>query len=207
MLERVQAPELQNATQIMIIKLPRLIYKLIQVIGLRVNSVLQKSKLSLVCKIGSNFVAEGHIILSGVLGDIVIGNNVFLGRLVKLGAAKNANLQIGDYVSINQGTFIIAISSITIGNFCRIGEYVSIRDNDHEWKNPNIPIKDQGYRCKPVFIGDDVWIGRSACILKGVKIGNGAIIGAGAIVTKNVSPFEIVAGVPARTIGHRNPPQ
>ncbi len=183
--------------------LSRLILKLSQVSLLRVNSFLQASKLRLACKVGKGFTAEGTVSVTGVLGNITIGQNAHFGDGVKLGTAKGATLTIGNDVSINQGCFIIAIEKIVIGDFCRIGEYVSIRDNDHEWSDPHTPIMKQGYRVKAVTLGNDVWVGRSACIMKGISIGNGAIIGAGAVVTKNVEAYTIVAGVPAKVIGLR----
>lgn len=183
--------------------LKRLMLKFSQVLYLKVNTIFQVFKLRLACQVGKNLVAEGRIAIGGVLGHIKIGDNTHFGDGVKLGAAKDAALEIGNDVSINQGSFIIAIEKIIIGDYCRIGEYVSIRDNDHEWADPNTPIMNQGYRVAAVTIGKDVWIGRSASIMKGVVIGDGAIVGAGAIVTKNVEPFTIVAGVPAKVIGSR----
>jgi acetyltransferase-like isoleucine patch superfamily enzyme len=66
------------------------------------------------------------------------------------------------------------------------------------------PIFRQGLVTAPVFIEDDVWIGCNATILKGVRIGRGAIVAAGAVVTKNVPPLAIVAGVPACVISSRD---
>ena len=60
-------------------------------------------------------------------------------------------------------------------------------------------------RAHPVVLGDDVWIGHGAILLPGVKIGTGAVVGAGAVVTKDVPPFTIVAGVPAKTLRRRVP--
>jgi acetyltransferase-like isoleucine patch superfamily enzyme len=186
-----------------IMYLKRLMLKFSQIVFLKLNSTFQGFKLRLVSDVGRNFTAEGTVRITGVFGHIKIGNSAHFGDGVKLGASKNASLLIGDYVSINQGCFIISIESITIGDYCRIGEYVSIRDNDHEWADPCTPIVKQGYRVKPVTIGKDVWVGRAACIMKGVTIGDGAIIGAGAVVTKDVGAHSIVGGVPAKVIGSR----
>ena len=69
---------------------------------------------------------------------------------------------------------------------------------------PDKLIRTQPYTHAPVTIGDDVWIGASAVVLKGFSIGNGAVIGAGAIVTKPIPPNAIAVGNPARVIGYRN---
>ena len=107
---------------------------------------------------------------------------------------KNANLEIkGGY--INNDVRIYCFNSITIGENVAIAEDVIIRDSD------NHPINND-YKgvSRPIIIGDKVWIGMRATILKGVVIGDGAIIAAGAVVTKDVSPGALVGGVPAKLI-------
>ena len=130
-----------------------------------------------------------------------IGDNVRLGPYVRIGAAQGSLISIGNNVSINQGTYIVAVKKILIGNDVRIGEYASVRDNDHEWRDSAQPIRTQGYRADTTIIGNDVWIGRGAVIGKGIRIGDGAVIGANAVVTKNVPEMAVFAGVPAKKIG------
>lgn len=84
-----------------------------------------------------------------------------------------------------------------------IADAVSIRDTDHNHNDLNVAMINQGITTSPVIVGDDVWIGYGATILKGVEIGNGAIIAAGAVVTSNVAPYTIVGGVPAKIIKTR----
>ncbi len=81
---------------------------------------------------------------------------------------------------------------------------LSIRDTDHIFDKINIPMIRQGIRTAPVIIEDDVWIGHGVTILKGTKIYKGAIIAAGAVVTKDVPPYSVVGGVPAKIIKYRN---
>jgi len=85
-----------------------------------------------------------------------------------------------------------------------IADAVSIRDTNHNFKNINIPMRNQGINTSPIIIKDDVCIGYGAVINKGVTIGQGAIIGANAVVTKDVPEFAIVGGVPAKIIKYRN---
>ncbi len=110
---------------------------------------------------------------------------------------KNACLDLG-WSYINAGTQIRCMNNITIGNQCAIGRNVIIMDFDaHDI------IYDDGTSndiSKPIVIGNHVWIGAGATILKGVTIGTGAIIGAGSVVTRDVLPNTIVAGNPAKLI-------
>nr|WP_328813646.1 DapH/DapD/GlmU-related protein [Rhodococcus sp. NBC_00297] len=74
---------------------------------------------------------------------------------------------------------------------------------NHKFERRDLPIREQGETRQCVDIGDDVWVGSNVTILAGVKVGNGAIVAAGAVVNKDVAPFTIVGGVPAKQIGIR----
>lgn len=114
-----------------------------------------------------------------------------------------AVLQVGDRVLINNGFVISANEHIELGADTLIGENVSIRDADHSFARKDIPIAHQGMVTRSIVIGENVWIGRGAVILKGITIGEGAVVGANSVVTKDIVPFEIVAGAPARRIKSR----
>ena len=182
----------------------RIVYKLIASSALSFMSFLRGLALKLVWKVGRGLICEGRVIVPSLGGKVTLGKMVRLGPMVRIGARRGACIVIGNNVSINQGAFIIACETIVIGSDSLIGEYVSIRDNDHGWRNPDELIRTQDYVSAPVKIGKDVWIGRGATVLKGVSIGDGAVVGAGAVVSKNVLPFTVVAGVPAKQIGSRN---
>jgi acetyltransferase-like isoleucine patch superfamily enzyme len=113
------------------------------------------------------------------------------------------NVVIGDTVAINYFTMIVAFAKITIGNDVLIGPYVLIHSGNHRFTDPEVSIREQGHERAPIDIEDDVWIGGHAVILAGTRIGYGAIVAAGAVVTKDVEPYAIVAGVPAKKIGNR----
>lgn len=93
---------------------------------------------------------------------------------------------------------------ITFGDYVMMGRDVIIMTRNHEFFNTDIPMSQQGFKEeRPVFISSDVWIGDRVIILAGVHVGQGVIIGAGSVVTKNVPPYTVVAGVPARIIRAR----
>lgn len=135
------------------------------------------------------------------------------GRNVSVGfnSFVDENVQIGDYSYINSNSYI---ENCSIGKFCSIssGVYISPFEHDYSLKSTHPLLYNSYYkfvqndappRREKVIIGNDVLISLNAIILQGVVIGDGAVIGAGAIVTKDVRPYEIVGGVPARHIKFR----
>lgn len=114
----------------------------------------------------------------------------------------DAFITIGDYVLISPGVRISAAESITIGKACMIAANVYISDSDwHGLYNRARP-----FRCTaPVRLGNNVWIGDSAIVCKGVSIGDNSVVGAGSVVTKAVPANTVVAGNPAREIKRIDP--
>lgn len=93
---------------------------------------------------------------------------------------------------------------VTMGKYVMIAPEVWVVGNDHRFDVPGVPIIFSGRpEMKKTVIEDDVWVGNGAMILAGVRIGRGAIIAARAVVTKDVPPYEIWGGVPAKKIGER----
>lgn len=116
-------------------------------------------------------------------------------------------IEIGNEVSIGTGAVFLAPNSgITIGNKVLIGTNVTIRGGNHTIDRFGQFIYDVTDELKnkwddaPVIIEDDVWIGANVTILMGVRIGRGCVVGAGAVVTKDIPPYSIAIGVPARVI-------
>lgn len=111
-------------------------------------------------------------------------------------------LTIGSYVRINENIFLQG--KITIGNDVMIAPGVAIYTKTHEHKDVHIPMVQQGTtEVKAVILKNNVWLGRNVVVLPGITIGEGAIVGANSVVTKNVKPFTIVGGVPAKLIRER----
>lgn len=110
---------------------------------------------------------------------------------------------IGGHSTLNQGVMIDGFGGVEIGSGVRIAAYVTINTADHAYDDPDEYIYRQGYRCSPVRIEDDVWIGAHVCINKGVTIGRGSVIGSGAVVTKDIPAYSVAVGNPARVIKSR----
>jgi acetyltransferase-like isoleucine patch superfamily enzyme len=111
-------------------------------------------------------------------------------------------LIIGSHSQINEDVYI---QSAIIGNYVLIAQRVAILSVTHHFDSVIVPIRLQGStQSSPVIIADDVWIGRNAIVMPGLIIGKGAVIAAGAVVTKDVPPYAIVGGVPAKIIKFRN---
>lgn len=115
------------------------------------------------------------------------------------------NVSIGHHVYINKNCDIITTGSmVTIGNYVMIGPNTSIFAQNHDVSDWSMPmILNNKYIKKNVVIEDDVWIGANVTILPGVRVGRGSVVGAGSVVTKSVTPYTIVAGIPARKISNR----
>ncbi|MBP7051864.1 MAG: acyltransferase [Phycisphaerae bacterium] len=114
---------------------------------------------------------------------------------------KTPKLVIGDGTVIHLYFHCGAAQSVTIGRDVLIAGRVYISDHDHVFDDPVLPARRaSGLRSAPVVIEDGVWLGEGCVILKGVRVGQRAVVGANAVVTKDVPPFTIVGGVPARVI-------
>ena len=166
---------------------------------------------------------------------IRLGHAVYLDQAVDLHACPQG-IEIGDNSIVMHGAVLhvynfrqIPHSGIKIGRDSLIGEYTVIRGQggvtigdrvftspfsqiiavNHIFDDPQRPFTEQGITAEGITIEDDVWIGASAVITDGVRIGRGAVVAAGAVVTKDVPPHTVVGGVPARIIkeinGHSAP--
>jgi acetyltransferase-like isoleucine patch superfamily enzyme len=136
-------------------------------------------------------------------GGIVLGSRVEIEHDVYLKlVTKEARLTIGDFAFIGRGCEIDVAASVTIGEHALLAPGVFIVDHTHKHAR-GLRLDEQGIASAAVSVGRDAWIGAGAIILHGVTVGEGAIVGAGAVVTKDVAPYAIVGGVPARVIGER----
>ena len=155
-------------------------------------------------KLGQRCQFKGFPRFGYAFRDIQLGDTCILGKGVFLNCGPDSSIKIGANVGLNDYTYISSLYGIAIGDNTRIGEFVSIRDNDHAFSDVNVPIHAQGFVGAAINIGDDVWIGWGVYIGKGIQIGNGAVIGANSVVTKDIPSYAVAVGIPAKVIKYRN---
>jgi acetyltransferase-like isoleucine patch superfamily enzyme len=134
-------------------------------------------------EIGDNFRSEANVTLAPRGGRIQIGHNFFVGK--------------GSLIQATAGSFVI------VGNDVMVANGVSIVASNHSTADTTIPMIRQQERGVGIRIGSDVWVAANAVLTDGIVVANGAVIAAGAVVTRDVPPYAIVGGVPARQIGSR----
>jgi acetyltransferase-like isoleucine patch superfamily enzyme len=149
-----------------------------------------------------------------LLAFITGGSYVRKARLKRLGKGTKISptvffkypemIQIGDHSFINHLCSVWASPGgpITIGSNVLLGPHASIFSSNHGIGRGEL-IRNQPGQDAPIVIGDDVWLGANTVVTGGVSIGDGAVVGAGAVVTSDLPPMSICAGVPARVIGYR----
>lgn len=137
-------------------------------------------------------------------GRMAIGAGTLLRSVnvpVELATGDGAELVIGREVRLNYGVSIGVVRQVLIGDRVRVGPYVMIIDSEFH----DLYDREKRATPRPVVIEDDVWIGAKASVLPGVTIGKGSVVGTAAVVTSDVPPFTIVAGVPAREVKRLDP--
>jgi acetyltransferase-like isoleucine patch superfamily enzyme len=132
-------------------------------------------------------------------GRMTIGNSVRLVSTVarlELVTLRTGHLEIGNNVFINYGSSLVSSAHVRIGDGCLIGTHVMVMDCDfHRVEDKSWDVTGQ-----PVVLEDRVWLGNRSMVLKGVRIGHDAVVAAGSIVTHDVEPNTLVAGVPAKLV-------
>ena len=126
--------------------------------------------------LGDYSVIESFACINNAVGDVVIGDHT----------------RIGLHNTI--------IGPVTIVSHVNLAQGITVTALNHNFEDSDKRIDEQGVSTAPVIIEDDIWIGANAVILPGVTIGNHSVVAAGAVVTKNVPPHSLVAGVPAKII-------
>ena len=108
------------------------------------------------------------------------------------------DVTIGDHTRI--GLHNTIIGPVTIGSHVNLAQGITVTALNHNFEDSDKLIDEQGVSTTPVTIGDDIWIGANAVVLPGVTIGAHSVVAAGAVVTKDIPPHSLVAGVPAKII-------
>lgn len=158
------------------------------------------------------FIAEGvEIIRSGnryLNRGIVIGDHCYIhsGSRFILGTLDDnphTDLILGNYVQINWGCYISGEGGLEIGDRVLIGPNVCILSAGHGYLDDKKLIQEQGLTHGKIVIEEDVWIGGGSVIMQGVRLGKGCVIGGGSTVVRDVHPYSVVAGNPAKAIKMR----
>ncbi len=121
------------------------------------------------------------------------------------GCKIRGDVVIGELTGLNPG--VVTIGKVTIGNQVRIAAYVVLVGENHVFADPTVPIMEQGLTSAGLVIEDDVWLGANVVVVDGVTIGAHSVIAAGAVVTHDVEPYSVMAGVPARKVRDRRDPK
>jgi len=169
-------------------------------VGMRLRYFFYKK---LFKKVSGRFYIDKGVSIVG-FNNIEISDNVIIMQNSYLYAHDNGNLYIGKNFSINTNSQLGAASGkIYIADDCSIGPNCVLRASNHNFDNPNVPFNKQGHTYGEIIIEDDVWIASNCVITANTRIGKSSIVGAGSVVTKDIEPYSIVGGVPAKLIRKR----
>jgi acetyltransferase-like isoleucine patch superfamily enzyme len=155
---------------------------------------------------GLAFIGPKVVLQIGKEGRVELGRWSWLGHGTKIRCHEGV-VSIGAKTVLGQECTISAYQHVSIGRECVIADRVMLIDFDHGVVEVERPVRLQGIYKRDVRVGNNVWIGYGACILRGVTVGDNAIIGTSAVVTKDVPANAVVAGIPARIIRMRPEPK
>jgi acetyltransferase-like isoleucine patch superfamily enzyme len=144
---------------------------------------------------------HGNVLEALQQGRLEIGAGVLFEPGVWLTAPDQARIRIGAGSFLNMGVMVAAMELVEIGEHCMFANGCLISDANHRFDDPGKPVPWQGFTSKgPTRIGDNVWCGANVVVTSGVTIGERAVIGANSVVTRDVPPFTIAAGSPAKPL-------
>jgi acetyltransferase-like isoleucine patch superfamily enzyme len=155
---------------------------------------------------GLAFVGPGCSLEVGPGAALELGRWCWVGHGCKLRSHEGA-ISIGAKTVLGQECTISSFQHVSIGRECVIADRVMLIDFDHGAAEVERPVRLQGIYKRDVRVGNNVWIGYGACILRGVTIADNAIVGTSAVVTRDVPANAVVGGVPARVIRMREAPR
>jgi acetyltransferase-like isoleucine patch superfamily enzyme len=155
---------------------------------------------------GPFFLGKGLELKIEPRGEIRFGRFTWIGDGTKIRCHEGA-VEIGEKTVMGQECTISAYQHVRIGNECVIADRAMFIDFDHGIVEVERPIRLQGIYKRDVEVGNNVWIGYGACILRGVSVGDNSVVGTNSVVTKDVPANAVVGGIPARIIRMREAPE
>ncbi len=136
-------------------------------------------------------------------GSLHMGDRVVIGTMARL-VAREGMIELGNGVHVNEFCSLYGhAGGLKIGNDVLIAAGCRLIPGNHTFDRPDLPIAKQPSRSKGIVIEDGVWLGSNVVVVDGVRIGEGAVIGAGAVVSRDIPPYAIAVGVPARVVKMR----
>lgn len=154
--------------------------------------------------LGAGVMLDDNVVVDakGDGSKVSLGDKILLGRNTIL-SCNDSSLVIGDYVSIGPFCFIVSRSMLTIGSNVAIGAGTHLLGGGHVFDDPDKAVIHQDRVSKGITVEDNAWIGIGAKILDGVTVGRNSIVGAGAVVSKDIPPWTVALGNPARIVEKR----
>jgi acetyltransferase-like isoleucine patch superfamily enzyme len=144
---------------------------------------------------------HGNVLEALREGRLEIGPNSLLEPGVWLTAPGDARIRIGEGTFLNLGVMVAATELVEIGSHTMLANGCFVTDGNHRFDDPDKPVTWQGFTTKgPTRIGDNVWLGANVVVTSGVTIGDRAVVGANSVVTRDVPPYTIAAGAPAKVV-------
>ena len=153
-------------------------------------------------KIGKNVVFEKGVLVFHP-ENIILGDNIYVGHNAMLKGYYRNTMEFAGHNWIGQGCFLHSAGGIRLGKHAGLGPFVKILSHQHLEEFCEKPLSVSPQEFKAVIIEEGAEVGMGSIILPGVTIGKNSIVGAGAVVTKDVEPYSVVVGVPARFIRKR----
>jgi acetyltransferase-like isoleucine patch superfamily enzyme len=150
---------------------------------------------------------HGNVLEAMREGRLQLGTGALLEPNVWITAPGRARVKIGKGTFLNMGVMIASEHLVEIGDHCMLANGCFVSDSSHRYDDQDRPITWQGFESKgPTRIGDNCWLGANVVVTSGVTIGERCVIGANSVVTRDIEPFAVAAGAPAkvlRKIEHR----
>ncbi len=157
---------------------------------------------------GRGVTLEKGVIIDGLSTEgVEIGDNSTIGPYSIIRASLlsrlGKGLHMGSQSSLDAYSFVGAGGGVWVGDRVIMGQHISFHSENHNFQSTEDAIRNQGVTALGIVIEDNCWVGSNVTFLDGVHVGTGCIIAAGAVVTKNIAPYSIAAGIPARIIKTR----
>ncbi len=160
-------------------------------------------------RVGRGVTLDDDVIIDALSRrGVTLGDNVTIARGTVIQATGvmtrlGVGLEMGANANLGHYSFVGAAGGVRIGANVLIGQRVSFHSENHTFERTDVPIKAQGVTQQGIVIEEDCWLGAGTIFLDGVTVARGSVIAAGSVVTKDVAPYSVMGGVPARLIRNR----